>query len=118
MEKKHGCPDCPAFGKYCPRPPRKEDYKFPEEENQYLIDKECGVYSCQETVDRLMEKIRWQKFSEKKPDEADAYYVCNNGNQSVDIWTGKSWIGHMDSVDYWMPLFTPPLVGMALDVGD
>lgn len=58
-----------------------------------------------------------KQFSEEIP-EPDAYYVSYNGNQSVDIWTGKSWIGHERSVDYWMPLFTPPLVGMALDVGD
>lgn len=114
MEKRnHSCPECPAFGKYCPRPPRKGDYKFPKEENKYLIDKECGVYSCQETVDRLMEKIRWRKFSEEKP-EPDVYYVCKEGRQSVDIWTGESW-GHMGSVDYWMPIMETPMVGMALE---
>ena len=117
MEKRnHGCPECPAFGKYCPRPPRKGDYKFPKEENKYLIDKECGVYSCQETVDRLMEKIRWRKFSEEKP-VPDVYYICKEGKQSVDAWTGESWIGH-SSVDYWMPIMETPMVGMALDVGD
>lgn len=117
MEKKnHNCAECPAFGKYCPRPPRKEDYKFPKEENKYLIDKECGVYSCRETVDRLMEKIRWRKFSEEKPGP-DVYYVCKEGKQSVDAWTGESWIGH-SSVDYWMPIMETPMVGMALDIGD
>ena len=98
MEKKnHDCLDCPAFGKYC----------FQNSENR----------NCKEVVSKLMEATRWRKFSEEKP-EPDVHYVCNNGNQSVDIWTGKSWIGHERSVDYWMPLLTPPMVGMALDVGD
>ena len=48
-----GCPECPAFGVFCPRRPKKEDYNFPKEENQYLIDLECGVYSCKETICRM-----------------------------------------------------------------
>lgn len=52
-----GCPECPAFGVFCPRRPKKEDYNFPKEENQYLIDLECGVYSCKETICRMSQYI-------------------------------------------------------------
>lgn len=60
------CPSCPAFGHFCPRAPNKEDYKFPEEENQYLIDKECGVYSCREAIGRMSAVIDSYKESMSK----------------------------------------------------
>lgn len=36
---------------------KKEDYDFPKEENRYLIDLECGVYSCKETICRMSQYI-------------------------------------------------------------
>ena len=98
----NSCDKCSAFGIYC---------------FQKKAEASSENRNCKEAVDRLMETIRWRKFSEEKP-EPDVYYVCNNGIQSVDIWTGKSWTGHERSVDYWMPTISPPLVGMALDLGD
>lgn len=43
------CTNCPAF-KICPEKPTKEDYA---DENKYLIDLECGVWSCQKTIEKL-----------------------------------------------------------------
>lgn len=47
----------------------------------------------------------WIDFTQQEP-EPGKYLVWNQGAQSVDIWTGKSWIGHMSHVDYWTKL--PP----------
>jgi chromosome segregation ATPase len=46
------CTNCPAF-KFCPEKPVREDYA---DENKYLIDLECGVWSCQKTVEKLCKK--------------------------------------------------------------
>ena len=43
------CTDCPAF-EICPEKPAREDYA---DENKYLIDLECGVWSCQKTIEKL-----------------------------------------------------------------
>lgn len=43
------CTNCPAF-KICPEKPVREDYA---DENKYLIDLECGVWSCQKTIEKL-----------------------------------------------------------------
>lgn len=43
------CTNCPAF-KICPEKPSREDYA---DENKYLIDLECGVWSCQKTIEKL-----------------------------------------------------------------
>lgn len=42
--------------KYCISKPNKNDYKFPEEENQYLIDLECGIWNCHTAVIKLLKK--------------------------------------------------------------
>lgn len=56
MKVIHDCPNCPAHGKlYCPTKPNREDY---DNENQYLIDLECGVWSCKKTVLKLLEENR------------------------------------------------------------
>lgn len=43
------CINCPAF-KICPEKPVRKDYA---DENKYLIDLECGVWSCQKTIEKL-----------------------------------------------------------------
>ena len=43
------CTNCPAF-KICPEKPTKEAYA---DENKYLIYLECGVWSCQKTIEKL-----------------------------------------------------------------
>lgn len=48
-ELDNDCTNCPAF-KICPEKPVREDYT---DENEYLIDLECGVWSCQKTIEKL-----------------------------------------------------------------
>lgn len=48
-ELDNDCTNCPAF-KICPEKPAREDYA---DENEYLIDLECGVWSCQKTIEKL-----------------------------------------------------------------
>lgn len=43
------CTNCPAFN-ICPEKPVREDYA---DENEYLIDLECGVWSCRKTIEKL-----------------------------------------------------------------
>lgn len=54
------CTQCSAFP-ICSQKPVREDY---EDENQYLIDLECGVWDCQKTIERLCKekeefRIKW-----------------------------------------------------------
>lgn len=49
------CSSCEG-SKYCISKPKKEDYKFPKEENQYLIDLECGVWNCHTAVMNLLKE--------------------------------------------------------------
>ena len=43
------CPDCILFT-ICPSKPSRQDY---DDENQYLIDTECGVWDCERAVTTL-----------------------------------------------------------------
>lgn len=56
------CTNCPAF-KICPEKPTKEDYA---DENKYLIDLECGVWSCQKTIEKLCKENKQLKAQIKK----------------------------------------------------
>lgn len=49
------CSNCDG-SKYCISKPNKNDYKFPEEENQYLIDLECGIWNCHTAVIKLLKE--------------------------------------------------------------
>lgn len=49
------CSNCEG-SKYCISKPNKNDYKFPEEENQYLIDLECGIWYCHTGVIKLLKE--------------------------------------------------------------
>lgn len=66
------CTDCPAF-KICPEKPVREDY---EDENKYLIDLECGVWSCQKTILKLCKEIKQLKAQIKKLKEGKQYETC------------------------------------------
>lgn len=52
----------------------------------------------------------WQDFSKVKPEKGQ-YLVFSNGCMSVDFWTGGSWVGHLEKVDYWMNTPSAPIVG-------
>lgn len=64
------CPNCEG-SKYCVSKPNKNDYKFPEEENQYLMDLECGIWNCHTAVIKLLKenaelKMKLLNFENKK----------------------------------------------------
>ena len=63
------CPNCEG-AKYCISKPNKEDYVFPEEENQYLIDLECGIWDCHTAVLKLLKE---NKGLEKEIEQLKAY---------------------------------------------
>ena len=46
---KTACEECMAYC-ICPQKPKREDYA---DENKYLIDLECGAWSCKNTVQEL-----------------------------------------------------------------
>lgn len=63
------CTQCSAFP-ICSQKPVREDY---EDENQYLIDLECGVWDCQNTIAKLC------KEKQKLTDKAEALNLLVTG---------------------------------------
>lgn len=61
-ELDNDCTNCPAFN-ICPEKPVREDYA---DENEYLIDLECGVWSCQKTIEKLCKENEQLKAQIKK----------------------------------------------------
>lgn len=54
----HNCGECEAF-RFCSQKPNREDY---EDENKYLIDLECGVWSCENTIKLLVRELQEAKI--------------------------------------------------------
>lgn len=56
------CSNCEG-SLYCISKPSKKDYKFPEEENQYLMDLECGIWNCHTAVIKLLTENKELKYA-------------------------------------------------------
>ena len=56
------CSNCEG-SLYCISKPSKKDYKFPEEENQYLMDLECGIWKCHTAVIKLLTENKELKYA-------------------------------------------------------
>lgn len=59
------CSNCEG-SLYCISKPSKKDYKFPEEENQYLMDLECGIWNCHTAVIKLLTENKELKAQTEK----------------------------------------------------
>lgn len=80
------CSNCEG-SKYCITKPNKNDYKFPEEENQYLIDLECGIWDCHTAVSKLLKEnaeLKERLKSEANEIIKDLLY-CTDGIVEVSI---------------------------------
>ena len=64
------CSNCEG-SLYCISKPSKKDYKFPEEENQYLMDLECGIWNCHTAFVKLLTENAELKAHCKAVDEVN-----------------------------------------------
>lgn len=74
------CTNCPAF-KICPEKPVREDYA---DEDKYLIDLECGVWSCQKTIEKLC-----KENEQLKEYNADLKQSLDWANERETEWSNR-----------------------------
>lgn len=68
------CEECMAYC-ICPQKPKRKDYA---DENKYLIDLECGVWSCKNTVQELC------KENAKLKEQIEKMKNCGNCKNIVN----------------------------------
>lgn len=77
MEKVN-CEECYCF-RVCPQKPKREDYT---DENKYLIDLECGVWSCHRTAETLFKENEELK---RKLSEISECFISTSENDDFEM---------------------------------